>query len=274
MLVGLGGHLAFLDEPFGKTVVWSLFSLLGNLLGMLQFETPVGIVLFVLAALLMLGYWGFFLPRQPAGGVQKLKLVICVFLAVVATTISLVYLFPEHPVKEKAVMLVGSSYYENMFHDRQFQSSIAWKMWQDYRWTGVGAGGFIRYGQTIVNDADRARLIASDGFLSNDWLQFLMEYGVVGSSLLVALVIILLIPLFSRLRFVFSQLLGKKQKEEVSLADIDPYVVSGILALIVMLLSSFLFSPLQSGAIFASFVYVLAVIPGLLPAAPNNASEA
>ena len=257
MLVALGGHLNFKDERFAKTFVWSLCSLLGNLLGMLQFETPVGIALFAVAALVMLGCWVFFL-RQESGQIQ-LKLFSCVLVAAVIIGTFLIVLFPEHPAKAKVAMLADSAYYENLSTHRQFPSSLAWRIWQDAHWLGVGAGGFVHYGQTLIEEADWTRLSACGGCISNDWLQFLTEFGIVGLGLFVAVVLVLLIPLLSRLRIVF-----RKGGGDV-LEDMDAYVVSGALAAVVVLANSFLFSPLQSGAILVSFVYVLAIIPGFIP---------
>ena len=267
MLIALGGQLSFLHTHFFKTLIWALLSLSGNLLGMLQFETPLGIALFATAAVVMLGYFGFTLLRQSESGFLKLKQVAVLFL-VVSVSVGAFMLFPEHPVKAKAAMLVDSTYVETILDDREFRSSIAWKMWQEHPWTGVGVGGFGRYGETMIIESDWMKLKGAGGTLSNDWLQFLAEYGVIGIALFVALVIILTMPLFARLRFIFQRLSRKTQEGEV--ASIDPYVVAGITAVLTVLLGSVLLSPLQSVATFVSFIYVLAIIPGLLPAAASN----
>jgi len=261
MIVALGGHLNFMDTRFSKTLVWSFFSLLGNLLGMLQFETPLGIALFAVAAVVMLGYWVFVLRQE--NGTTQLKLFSCVLMAAVLTGVFFVFLSPGHPATEKVTLLTHSAYYKGHLNERQFLASIAWRIWQDFSWLGVGADGFAHYGQTLIEEADWARLEACGGHLSNDWLQFLTEHGIVGLGLFAALILVLLGPLFSRLRIVFQQ------KEREAVVEMDAYVVSGVLASVVMLVSSVLFSPLQSGAILVSFVYVLAMIPGFLPTGKN-----
>ena len=261
MLVALGGHLNFVEDRFSKTFAWSAFSLLGNLLGMLQFGEPLGNALFVVAALGLLGYWVFFLARQPAGGIGQLKLFGCVFVAFGAVLVSS-YLFPENPAKGKFARLADTHYYETLFDGRQFQSPLAWKIWQDNPWTGAGTGGFTHYSRTLVEEADWARLGGCGGLLSNDWLQFLTEYGIIGSGLLAGLLIVLIIPLFSRLRAAYLQA-GSGNGEG---AGIDPYVFSGGAAVALVFGLSFFFSPLQSGVMLISFMYVLAVIPGFLPA--------
>ncbi|MCL2103831.1 MAG: O-antigen ligase family protein [Kiritimatiellaeota bacterium] len=258
MLVALGGHLNFQDKGFFKTLAWSFFALLGNLLGVLQFETPLGIALVAVVALAILGYWVFFL-RQTSHVIQ-LKLFSCVLMAAVLTGAFLIFLFPEHPVKAKVVMLAESAYYDRFSSDRQFPSSLAWQIWQDARWIGTGAGGFVHYGQALIEEADWERLSAYDGTVSNDWLQFLTEHGILGTGLFVAVVIVLLIPLFSRLRAVI-----KKGEGDV-FGEMDAYVVSGTLAVAVVFANSFLGSPFQSGAMLVSFVYVLAIVPGFIPA--------
>ena len=255
MLVSLGGHLNLLDEGFGKTLVWSIFALLGNLLGMLQFETPIGIALFTVVAFVILGYWVFFLRRED--GVIQLKLFSCVVMAVALAVVALTVLFQEHSVNGKIAMLGDPDYYKNLFLDRQFQAPLAWKVWQEHAWLGVGAGGFVHYGQALIGEMDWARWDACSGLLSNDWLQFLTEHGVVGVGLFVALIIILLVSLFSRLHVAL-----RKQADGV---ELNPYVMSGALAAACVLLMSFLFSPLQSGAMLVSLLYVLAVIPGFIP---------
>jgi len=274
LLVALGGLLNFMDEPFGKTLVWSLFALLGNLLGVLWFETPIGLALFAVAALLILGYWGFFLAQKTASGSSQLKLVFCLLLAVGLGVGSLAYLSSRDFIKLNNQRLTDASYYEAMFSDRTFQSDLAWKMWQEHPWTGLGAGGFIRYGQTMVDESDWERLDKYDGGISNDWMQFLAEYGVIGTGFFAALVIVLLISLFARLRFVIRLLLIRNANVDWSFSDVDPYVMSGMLAALVVLSASFLLSPFQSGATFVSFVYVLAIVPGFLPVVAGDASKA
>ncbi|MCL1919847.1 MAG: O-antigen ligase family protein [Kiritimatiellaeota bacterium] len=274
MLVAVGGQLGFLEAHLGKTLVWSVLAVSGNLLGMLLFETPLGVVLFAVAALGMLIYWGVVLARQSGGtGVQRLMLAFSMAVALGVMMVALV-VFIKQPVKAKAAALAEPDAIAAIFDAREFRSSLAWKMWQDCPWTGVGAGGFTRYGATVIEETEWPQLKASDGMLSNDWLQFLTEYGIIGTGLFIALVIVLLIPLVARLRSALRRLTGKTRDDYLAPAGIDPYVVSGIVAAVMLLLSSVLFSPLQSGATFASFVYVLAVIPGLLPAATSDAGNA
>ena len=264
LVVALGGHLNFLENSFAKTLTWSFFSLLGNLLGLLQFGSPLGIALFVVAALLMLVYWAIFLMRQVAGGIARMKLSLCVVMAVGMTLVLFFYLFRGSPMKEKVAQLADAQYYGTLFDGRQFQAPLAWKIWQDHPWTGVGANGFAYYSRTLIDEANWTRLNGYGGLLSNDWLQFLAEYGILGAGLLAGLLIILLIPLFARMRVVFRTLMSRRGAGG-SLTDIDPYVVSGIAAAVVVLVFSFLFSPFQSGIMLVSFTYVLAVIPGFLP---------
>ena len=270
MLVALGGHLNFIEESFAKTLSWSFFSLLGNLLGLLQFGTPAGIALFAIATLAIFAYWTFFLVRQQTDSIMQLKLIFCVLIAIIIAGTSFGYVLTESFVMTKMEMLFDSSYYESLFNNRNFQAPLAWRIWQDHPWIGVGTGGFLHYSQTIVGDIDWMRLNESKGLISNDWLQFLTEYGLIGSGLLLSLVIVLLIPLFSRFRFVIQQLAKKKQEV---LIDVNPYVMSGVFASILVVLSSFLSSPLQSGAMFASLVYVLAVVPGFIPVSASNTSQ-
>ena len=265
MLVALGGHLNFLDGRFAKTLVWSFFSLLGNLLGMLRFETAPCIALFILAALLVLVYWIFFLVRQPTGAVVRIKLGLCLVIAVSVVVLASPYVFRGHPFREKIAVLSEASFYETLSHNRQLPSSLAWKIWQDHPWRGVGAGGFAHYSQTLVEEKDWGLLKACDGLLSNDGLQFLTEYGVIGAGLLSVLIVILLVSLFSRLPFMSRRLQGGSQEGEGFLTETNPYVMSGALAVVLVLVIGFLFSPFQSGAMLVSVIYVLAVIPGFLP---------
>jgi len=265
LIVAIGGHLNFIEEGFTKTFVWSFSAILGNLLGVLLFAQPLGVALFVVAALLMLGYWMFFLARQTAGLFAQLKLTVCMLAALGLVLILLVLLIPENPAKAKFAQLVDEQYYETLLSGRHFQAPLAWKIWQDHPWTGAGAQGFTHYSRMLVEEADWTKLDAHGGLLSNDWLQFLTEEGIIGTGLLLGLLVILLIPLFYRLRFFVKQLMSKTG-DGMEFLDIDPYVISGIVATALVLGLSFVFSPLQSGAILVSFMYVLAVIPGLLPA--------
>jgi len=269
LIIALGGHLNFLEARFAKTVLWSVFSLLGNLLGMLHFASPLVMLLFVVMALLIVVYWMFYLVRQTPGGIAQLKLFLCLVIAIGMTLFLFRFLFPEHPAKGKVTQLADTHYYETLFSDRQFQAPLAWKIWQDYPWTGVGAGGFVHYSRTLIEEADWMRLNECGGLLSNDWLQFLTEYGIIGAGLLMGLIIILLIQLFARMR-VASRHLSRKKGGDGLLLGADPYVISGIVAVTLVFALSFLFSPFQSGAMLVSFMYVLAVIPGFLPAGGGN----
>ena len=180
------------------------------------------------------------------------------------TLVLLVVLIRENPAKAKFAQMADEHYYETLLSGRDFQAPLAWKIWQDNPWTGVGAGGFTHYSRMLVEEANWTQLDAYGGLLSNDWLQFLTEQGIIGTGLLLGLLVILLIPLFARLRVFFKQMMNKAG-DGVELSDMDPYVISGIAAVVLVLALSFMSSPFQSGVMLVSFMYVLAVVPGLLP---------
>ena len=139
------------------------------------------------------------------------------------------------------------------------------KIWEEAPWTGVGPQGFTHYLGTVIEDGDWKNIKEDRRYVWNDFIQFLCEWGVIGSGLLLAIIITWLIPLFVRLRNLFAGHGGDSESLKDLFLSLDAYLVPGLVAVLTLLVYGWWSSLFQNPLTFLSWCFVLALVPGLLP---------
>jgi len=251
-------------SPLKNALGWG-FAFIGNLAGFLQFAPGFGLIVYSVIGLLLIGYRIGMMRLQGVQVAKQLRFAMGTFCAIALLGCSVIFLIPQSPIIPKVKGVSDVSSFEKMMEARRFRMNAAFKIWEEDPWTGVGANGFSQYLGTVIEDREWKRMKADKQWVWNDGLQFLCEWGVIGTGILVAMVVTMLIPLFIKVRTLFrSQSKGRSAWEEF--LYVDDYMVPCMVVVILVLIEGWFSSPFQSPAVLMSWFCVLAVLPGLLPA--------
>lgn len=252
----------------GVTLVYAL-AFVGNIIGVLFFADPLSIFLFLGSSLLLFIYWLLYLRLEVPRSVM-VRLILMTLVVFVMLGLSIMGVFKSNPGAHKINMLFNSegTYLSELLSEKELRSSAALDIWRQRPWAGVGPNGYHHYLGTVV-ESGKWRLLKDDQLnVRNDVLQMLCEGGVIGLSLVAALVIVLLAPVFYRLRVAWKKHKDPRERStRVYFMWLSPIVVTSAVALIVLILESFYCSPLNSPALRFSWFLVLATIPAFLPSA-------
>ncbi len=248
----------------GWSALWWMFAVIGNLIGLVQFSSALNLVIYLVIGLLLFSYRLVMLTAQRVPLAQQFRFFMGMLVAVALVAGTVMFAVPKSPVIPKIMALQDKTYFENIIANRDFRMTAAFKIWEDAPWTGVGANGFHHYLGTVIEDGEWKLTKQDKYFVWNDGFQFLCEWGVIGTGVLAAMIITLCIPLFVRFRMLFSSHNEGDSARDV-LLKLDDYIVPCVVVTLMVLLEGWFSSPFQSSALFISWFYVLAVLPGLLP---------
>lgn len=265
-LVAMGRDLASSRSKFEplKKALWWAFAFIGNLLGLLQFSPGLSLVVYLAAGVLLILFRIGMLYFQRVQLSKQFRFVMGILVSVALVGCAIAFITPQSPVIPRLMALQDKASFEQRIESRVFRMNAAFKIWEDTPWTGVGANGFEQYLGTVIEDKEWKQTKHDKQFVWNDGFQFLCEWGVIGAGVLAAMIITLLIPLFVRIRGLFGKRDGNSSVRSGFL-NVDPYIVPGLVAILVLLTEGWFSSPFQSPAVFMSWFCVLAVLPGLLP---------
>ena len=265
-LISLGLDLGSSNSKFSsaKTVLWWVFAFAGNLVGFLQFSSAVSMVFYVVIAVLLITYRITMLFFQHVQVDKRYRFVAGILFSLVLVSGSIAFFIPKSPIISKVIGLQDISSFEQMTASRVFRTNAALKIWEESPWTGVGVDGFSQYLGTVIEDSDWKLMKSDKRLVWNDGIQFLCEWGVIGTGVLGAMIITILIPLFVRLRNLFGTRSSTRTAGDVFLM-FDAYIVPSVVVVVMLLIEGWFSSPFQSPAVFISWFCVLAVLPGLLP---------
>jgi hypothetical protein len=265
LVVGMGAYVDALTRSQRGSEALFLLAFLGNLLGMLFFASASALVVYTVIALLLAVYWLVYLNANVPKHVQ-LKLFMVLLVVIVSVTLALVYVFPENPVAAKVKSLFAlEQFWSNLSATKQVRTSAAIELWKEHPWGGVGADGFRHYLGTVIKAKDWPLVKADQAFAYNDCLQFLCEFGSLGAGLLIAAVITLMVPICYRARLAWQIGGTDVNAGRVFLLRLSPLVVTGVLAMTLCFLESWIANPFRSPALFLSWVLVMAMVPAFLP---------
>jgi hypothetical protein len=255
---------------FVRTLLWWCFAFVGNLAGLLQFSTGVGVIIFCGVGVVLLLYRGMILRLQSASAEKKFRFVIGILVSVSLVVGTIVFFPPASSIKSKVLKVAEAAHWSDVASSRQLRVTAALKIWEEAPWTGVGPHGFSYYLGTVIKDVEWKQVKADRRFVCNDALQFLCEWGVIGSGILIALVIIQLTPLFIRLRNLFTRPAGDENSAWDDVLFLDGYCVPSVVALVTLLVYGWFSSLFQHPVTFLSWFFVLALVPGLLPSSQSR----
>lgn len=266
LTMGMGAFVDALARGQRGSAGLFLLGVFGNLVGMLFFATVLPLFLFSTVAALIFFYWFAYLRKQVSKTVQ-LKLFLMSFVAIVSVTVALIFVFPKNPVVEKLKAVQDlTAYWQGLSETKELRTSTAMKIWLDHPWVGVGPDGFRQFLGSTISEKEWRLLKTDQACVYNDSVQFLCEYGMLGFSLLVLAVIMLLAPICYRARGVWMQKSLESKASDAFLLRISPLVFVGVLATGLCFLESWFSSPFRSPSVLISWIFVLAMVSGFLPA--------
>ena len=154
----------------------------------------------------------------------------------------------------------------------QYHAEVATEIWTDHLLFGCGGWGYAHLcvpKMTEMNIDTKKLQSVGGANVHNDYLQFLVEHGLVGTGCLAAIVILLLWPVIRQWRSMVNDLRFKKHRE----LPPRPIVIFALPApaLFVLISASATFihafgdCPFRSCAVLDLFFISLAALPGFMP---------
>lgn len=265
LLVSCGVQVMCLARSEHRRATLSFFTaFLGNLAGALYFAPALPLVVVLILLLLLVSYGFLYLWRTN----DRLSVAVRFLLGMIffiAIGIGIFGWFcPGKPLASRAVELTTlDQSLPRLFESKAIRSRVALTIWEDAPWTGVGAGGFGKYVGMNLTKKEWKLVKKEPGHVLNDPIQFLSEYGVLGSGLLVAALIALIVPIAYRLRRLWIQ--AASTTDMSFFLQVPPYMVSSCMAVLYLILICFISSPFQVPGLLCSWFAVFAVASSALP---------
>lgn len=152
----------------------------------------------------------------------------------------------------------------------QYHVRVATELWKDHVLFGCGGWGYRHLCLSKMTEDELKQLQVIGGInVHNDYLQLLAEHGLVGFGAIVAIVVMLLAPVFSTWsRLVKALRFAKRNELPPRPVAIFAFPASAFFMLIGIsgtLIHSFGDCPLRSSAVMTLFFVSLAAVEGFLP---------
>jgi O-antigen ligase len=195
-------------------------------------------------ALVFALYFLLVVSRKKSGRKRKTMItaVTCIGLSIIISFT--LYMKTNKGLTSKlSAMLKPGKFIEEQFNLKFWQVEAAAKMWRDYPFFGVGGRGFREHLLQYVGDPKKryfAKNYRGMAYVHNDFMQFLCEFGIVGTGLLMAVFFLLA-----------AKIAVSKEKKE-------GFVLFGVLGLCGVLIHSLIDLPFRSPPVIIAFTVVLA----------------
>ena len=154
----------------------------------------------------------------------------------------------------------------------QYHVRVATAIWRDHPLFGVGGWGYMHFCTDKMKELEiPLRELQCDGGANvhNDHLQFLMEHGLVGYGLMLAILVILLRPIVRQWRGMVQTLRFKKGKDvppkPIQIFALPAPVFFILVAMCAVMIHAFSDCPLRSCAVLDLLFVSLAALPGFMP---------
>ncbi len=152
----------------------------------------------------------------------------------------------------------------------QYHSRVATAIWKDNFLFGVGGWGYKHLCLQYMTDKELRQLQMYGGAnVHNDHLQFLVEHGLVGISLLVAIVLLLLAPVARIWKVLVASVRFLPPKEQpprpILIFALPAPVFFILLTSVSTLIHAFGDCPMRSPAVLSLFFVSMACLDGFLP---------
>ena len=150
------------------------------------------------------------------------------------------------------------------------QVRVASDLWKDHPIFGIGGWGFKHFYYRKMTKSELRTMGDIGGInVHNDYMQFLAEHGLVGFGAIIAMIALLLWPVFVKWAWLVKGVRFMKKKDQppqpVQVFALPAPAFCILTALTATLIHAFGDCPLRSPAILTLFLVALAAIPGFLP---------
>lgn len=266
LIMGIGSYADSLTFQQRRTEIIYILAIICNFVGMLFFAQLLSLLLYSVIFLVLLIYLGIYLLDHVKSAFL-VKFYLLTFLIIVSVLGLSIMTLPQSVIPNKIAMAADlPDYWQGLQESKAVRSHAALEIWKENMWFGKGAEGFKHYLGTVLDDQGWSRVRINKESVYNDVLQFLCEFGLLGSAILSALIVSLIIPLCYRAHIAW----GKEDADHLNvgrkyLLRISPFVVTGVIATLSCFGESFIASPYRLPGLFISVFVVMLTLPAFLP---------
>jgi hypothetical protein len=265
MVMGFGSYADSQTNRQRRTEIIYLLAIVGNFVGMLYFAQLSSLLLYSVITLIILIYIGFYLSAHVTPHFL-IKFYLLTILIMAGFLIFVFMVLPQSVLTDKIGMTADiSGYWQNLLDSKSIRSQAALEIWKENMWFGKGAEGFQHYIGNVRDNKGWSFVRVNKGFVYNDFLQVLCEFGLLGTTIFSALIMTMVIPVCYRAHVAW----GTKNRDYISgrkyLLRISPLVVTGVVATLCCMGESFVASPYRFPGLFVSVFIVILSMPAFLP---------
>ena len=191
-------------------------------------------------------------------------------LALMLGLFAAVYVYAPPTVGHELRTLSSFAVADRMTGKGEYHTRVATVIMRDFPFFGIGGWGYRHFAPIYMKPGEGRGVGASGGAnVHNDYLQFLVEHGLVGFALMVACVWLLMLPTGRAWKTLTTQALaagrsGMGASTQVVFAVQAP-VLWGVLGVLAVLVHAFGDCPLRSAAVLSEILTVIPAIYGFLP---------
>ena len=187
---------AAMEQDWGKSALLLFGAAGGNAAAAFVFLPPLEAIAFALAYLLLLVFSGLCGWRCLTGG-RGVTALLVVLLSIGLSCGVVNMSMPDDALDDKlSSYAFNASEKEESADVRGVLSDVAFKVWPEHPWTGVGVGAFQFYPRFYLTEEKRDVLPRVVKAVPNGWWQLLVERGIVGAVMVVLPLLFLLFSWF------------------------------------------------------------------------------
>lgn len=225
----------------------------------------------IMLSFAVLGFWFLYLILALFTGKRKavgrVKLYFGVLAGMMMTVIA-IFIFAPSDFSKEITTLSPEAVADRMTGKAQYHTRVATDIFKDYPLFGTGGWGYKHFCLNYMTGEDRKQIQTVGGVnVHNDYLQFLCEHGTVGGLLLLAVLFMLVSPVFGtwgrELKSAnFTKNTGLPRPK--ALFCIPASALGVMIAVVANLVHAFGDCVFRSPAVLAQFLVLLAAVDGLL----------
>ena len=189
-------------------------------------------------------------------------------------------IFMPEKMKHEVGSLGTSAVLDRVTGKGQYHVQVATSIWADHPLFGIGGWGYAHFCADKMNELGiplKNLQIDGGANVHNDHLQFLMEHGLVGFGMLVALLAFLIHPIICQWRAMIHDLRFKKggslPPKPIQIFALPAASFFMLVSVSAVMIHAFGDCPLRSCAILALIFVSFAAIPGFMPRSEHHHSS-
>ena len=191
--VALAGAFEF---RWNRIMLLFVFSIGATAAGLFAFSTPLAVVSFFGAELLVVGYV-FFYTHATLRKAAEFKLLVVFALSVAVGVFAVLSFIPEAELNSKvAAILEWKLFPDDFFELRGVLSDIAFRSWKVHPWLGSGLASFPLDVRFFATNDDWLLLVSERAEAFNGYWHLIAERGIIGSALLALPLVLVLAHFF------------------------------------------------------------------------------